>query len=99
MKKSEYSSHTAYKLAVLRRYKSMVGCKCCGNKDYRVLQFDHDFRHKKRFNVGQARQPLRVLAEEIQYCTVLCANCHSIKGWENKDLSTKSGRKNNEVGI
>lgn len=92
-KKARFGHYQNYKLAVVRRYKAIVGCSCCGNRDYRVLQFDHDFPEKKKFNIGQARQPLRALAEEMKYCTVLCANCHSLKGWRNKDLSTKRNRK------
>ena len=95
-KNKKYGNYTNYKLAVLRRYKSMVGCDCCGVKDFRVLQFDHTYPHKKQFNIGQARQPLRELAREMKFCSVLCANCHSLKGWENKDLSTRRYRNERE---
>jgi hypothetical protein len=56
----------------------------CGEKDVRVLEFDH-VRGKKGFDIGNWRcfGMLRLL-EEIAKCDVVCANCHLIRGWQRR---------------
>lgn len=73
------------------RHKSMVGCKQCGIKDPRVLQYDHRDPHDKLFtpSMGCSNKGLRTIAKEIAKCDVLCANCHSIKTYENKDRQVR----------
>jgi hypothetical protein len=58
-----------------------IGCQRCGNKDYRVLEFDHRFREIKNNNISHiiSNGTLEQLKEEIVKCDILCANCHKIK--------------------
>lgn len=82
---------TRYRRSVMWRHKSMVGCKQCGIKDPRVLQYDHRDPHDKLFtpSMGCSNKGLRTIAKEIAKCDVLCANCHSIKTYENKDRQVR----------
>jgi hypothetical protein len=64
-----------------RKIKSRLGCRDCGNKDYRVLDFDH-VRGKKEGNVGRMIKEgasFFKIREEVRKCEVRCANCHRIK--------------------
>lgn len=59
----------------IRRYKSLTGCKNCGDKRHYVLDFHH--LHGKDFSVGEFRgKSLKRIKAEIRKCEVLCANCH-----------------------
>lgn len=54
------------------------GCVDCGEKDLRVLDFDH-VRGVKRAVVSMLinrRSSVRRIYEEIDKCDVRCANCH-----------------------
>jgi len=55
-----------------------VGCKDCGEKDFRVLEFDHlpEFAKSGGINKIIANGTLKQLKEEIAKCEVVCANCH-----------------------
>jgi hypothetical protein len=57
--------------------KSSVGCSVCGESRPVCLDFHHKDRETKSFSVGQgwSRNRKRLL-EEIEKCTLLCANCH-----------------------
>ena len=50
----------------------------CGESDPVVLEFDHDDPSLKSFTVGSkiGRVSMSRLLEEINKCTVRCANCH-----------------------
>lgn len=64
----------------LRRVKVLFGCKDCGIKDWRVLDFDH--LNNKKFNISQAvsrGMSIKTLRQEIKKCEVVCANCHRIR--------------------
>lgn len=72
-------------------YLSKCGCKECGNKDVRVLQFHH-VRGKKFEQVTMLVRrgySWKVIQDEIDKCDVVCANCHAIitgvnnKSWRN----------------
>jgi hypothetical protein len=63
--------------AWLAATKAALGCADCGERDPRVLDFDH-VRGVKSFSLGDTRfrcNPRRML-EEIMKCEVRCANCH-----------------------
>ena len=67
--------------AFIKRYKRMKGCSLCGwNKSNWGLHFDHKDTTQKRMDVsrmiGYSRQSIK---DEIRKCTLLCANCHSIR--------------------
>jgi hypothetical protein len=54
------------------------GCVDCGEKDLRVLDFDH-VRGTKTFNIGRGKngsKTIRAIYAEIDKCEVRCANCH-----------------------
>jgi len=69
----------------IKRYKTLRGCKVCGIKDSRVLEFDHRDRKEKLFNISQFTQwstKIDIVKTEIRKCDVLCANHHRIKTLE-----------------
>jgi len=73
--------NTDNNIAFIKRYKRMKGCTLCGwNKSTWGLQFDHNDSKQKRTEVskmnGYSRQTIK---EEIRKCTLLCANCHSVR--------------------
>jgi len=73
---------------LLREYLADKACLDCGEKDLRVLEFDH-VRGEKRANVTElcgAGVSWRRIAAEIAKCDIRCANCHRRKtvrerGW------------------
>ena len=70
-----------------RKYKAIHGCRECGNKDFRVLDFDHIDASKKEFGICQLwkySSSLELLKNEIRKCQILCANCHRIKTYEER---------------
>ena len=71
-----------HRRTVVLEYLSSHVCVDCGQKDQRVLEFDHiKERGPKLFNIGEVAGNLTVKAiiEEIAKCEVRCANCHRIK--------------------
>lgn len=70
-------------------------CVDCGNRDIRVLEFDHRDRTLKTRDVAvlatEGYGIARVQAE-VAKCDVRCANCHRIRthvqcGWWGKDVT------------
>ena len=59
-------------------YKQQRQCAKCGIADFRVLDFHHSSTKEKGFNVSDFRYRVgfEKLKEEIEKCTLLCANCH-----------------------
>ena len=65
------------------RYLAKKGCETCGERDPRVLEFDHRAPKNKTESIATllsqgyswANERLR---KEIRKCRVLCANCHRI---------------------
>ena len=53
-------------------------CVDCGEKDIIVLEFDH-LRDKKKGIAHLVKDVVRwnTIAEEIEKCEVVCANCHA----------------------
>lgn len=87
-----------YQRAV-REYLSK-GCVDCGEKDIRILEFDHVSGERKRVGrygqEGVARlihdgYSWEVIEREIGKCEVRCRNCHKKKTW--KEFNYKSGMK------
>lgn len=59
------------------------GCVDCGEKDFRVLDFDHV--RGKSFTIGSSpRKAIAVLYAEIDRCEVRCANCHRRMTYERR---------------
>ncbi len=72
--------------ARMRRIRQIVvealsgGCVDCGNKDIRVLEFDH-VRGPKVGNVSSIIRrgwSEKIIVAEIAKCEVRCRNCHAI---------------------
>ena len=63
-------------------------CKHCGNTDIRVLDFHHADRGSKEASVDtmlkQGWSKERILRELVK-CELLCANCHRIHHWEERN--------------
>ena len=63
----------------IAEYLSLRACVDCGEKDIRVLDFDH-VRDKKRDNIShlvRASVPsMKTLQIEISKCEIRCCNCH-----------------------
>ena len=80
--KSYYDSRNEF----INRYKSLFGkCVDCGNKDPRVLDFDH--LGEKKNNISSMKMSsLGKIKEEIKKCEVRCSNCHRIKTHERRML-------------
>jgi len=69
-----------------RRYRSLCGCKDCGIRDYRVLEYDH-VRDTKLYEISylvNANVSIDLLKTEIRKCEVVCANCHRIRTLERR---------------
>jgi hypothetical protein len=55
------------------------GCKTCGEKDFRCIEFDHRDPLTKKFAISKmvgAGYGIKRIAAEIEKCDILCANCH-----------------------
>ncbi len=63
------------------RYKEARGCADCGNSDHRVLDLHHRDGADKEdaVSVMRVRAAWKRVAEEMDKCDVLCANCHRIR--------------------
>lgn len=79
--------------AWLRSFKTQ--CKFCGEKRYPCLDFHHRDSDAKRAAIGEIRHWSRErLAEEIEKCDIVCANCHRFHHWkENKALAHREQQK------
>ena len=78
---------------VVQKYKVLKGCSICGfNRHYSALDFDHINRSKKKCNISRLVSDTcswETVVAEIKKCRVLCANCHRIKTYENKEYRNK----------
>lgn len=57
-------------------------CADCGEQyPYYVMDFDHRNGDDKDFNIGSKKYNVSMarLAEEIEKCDVICANCHRVR--------------------
>jgi hypothetical protein len=83
------STRTTQQLARnwLAAYKLSHGCADCGyNAHSAALQLHHT--GPKSVEIADARSSIARLQAEIENgkCIVLCANCHSIRTWQQKQL-------------
>ncbi len=62
------------------------GCVRCGYKEHPVaMDFDHIDPNTKSKNVAHlATYSFEQIDKEIAKCQILCANCHRIKTWKNR---------------
>lgn len=72
----------------LREFKQTLRCERCGFADWRALDFHHLDREEKSFEVSNYAirgGSLENLKKEIAKCSVLCANCHRITHFEERE--------------
>lgn len=68
-----------------REYKATLFCTQCGENHPACLDFHHDDPSQKKYSISQmiwnsvSKQKIQ---EEIDKCTVLCANCHRKLHWD-----------------
>jgi hypothetical protein len=68
--------------------KKKLKCERCGIDDFRVLDFHHLDPNEKDLEVSnmvRLRWSKKKILAEIAKCQCLCANCHRIVHWEEKD--------------
>lgn len=71
------------------KYKKTLKCSNCGYNDFRALQFHH-FSDDKDFAVADMVRrgfAFHKIMEEISKCIVLCANCHQIEHFKDRDIA------------
>jgi hypothetical protein len=69
-------------------YKKGLHCEWCGFEDFRALQFHHRDRTEKEYNVADMVKQgwsVAALRREIAKCVILCANCHLILHYEERN--------------
>lgn len=67
-------------------YKKTMHCISCGNNDHRVLEFHHRDPTKKEREVSlMMGHAWAKVEEEIAKCDCLCANCHRILHYEERN--------------
>jgi len=97
LKKKKYEEFKS----LVNSIKIARGCETCGYKAHPVaLHFDHIDVLQKKQNIGSMLDhfpKMEDLLSEIKKCRVLCANCHSIKTYENNDYRRGALRKTNAV--
>lgn len=62
-------------------------CGVCGQDDPRVLQLDHIHgrgRAQKRFLSHNTVRYTQYVGEHLEEFQLLCANCHAIKTWQDR---------------
>lgn len=86
--------HKAHSVAAQKRYNEMIWalkcapCTDCGNLYHpAVMEFDHvSERGLKLFNIGGRVRPIKDLNLELSKCDLVCANCHSLREWERRQV-------------
>ena len=65
------------------RYAADKGCQKCGERDPRLLEFDHLDPSTKSFTIAQILSKgyawsSEALRQEVRKCRILCSNCHRL---------------------
>lgn len=94
-KQQEIDTVVAYRLKKkkeLRKwfweYKSTLKCQNCGEARTPTLQFHHLNSKDKEITLSKAVTdlwPIKKIMEEIAKCDVLCANCHAIEHYNQRN--------------
>jgi predicted HNH restriction endonuclease len=95
--KAAESHRRSMRTARYNLIQSMGGaCMVCGNTDIRVLEIDHTYgggnAHRKSkgtgaggYTVGYYKSLLAMYTEDPKSLSLLCANCHAIKHWSERN--------------
>jgi acetylornithine/succinyldiaminopimelate/putrescine aminotransferase len=62
-------------------FKSTLSCSDCGASHPAIIDFHHDVQEDKEHNIHTlvANSANKKVLEEMKKCTILCANCHRIR--------------------
>jgi hypothetical protein len=73
-------------------YKSALSCKKCGFSHIAALDFHHEDPTTKEYDVNRliSNGQFKKAGEEIKKCIVLCANCHRVWHFMEREGSTFS---------
>lgn len=69
-------------------YYADKSCFCCGLTDVKCFENHHLNPSQKEFNIGSEKirkNNIGKLRQELDKCVVLCANCHRIAHWEERN--------------
>ena len=71
----------------VKEYLSKHACLDCGEKDIRVLEFDHtkDDKYNDVSVLVWRACSIKTIEKEINKCEVVCANCHRKRTWQRKN--------------
>lgn len=71
----------------LKQIKLERGCEQCGETHPAALQFHHRDSNTKEIDLAEAANngwSISRINKEIEKCIILCANCHLILHWEER---------------
>lgn len=83
-----YKAQKRHRVKVREKLLEFLSTQCCvdcGEKDFRVLDFDHTDREKKFKSISDMRSghySWQSVYTEISKCKIRCANCHRRKSYE-----------------
>jgi hypothetical protein len=68
-------------------YKATLACKKCGFSHVAALDFHHEDPSTKEYDINRliSNGQFKKAEEELKKCIVLCANCHRIHHYEEKN--------------
>lgn len=67
-------------------FKKTLKCEDCGTNDHRVLEFHHKDPSQKDREVSiMITWGWKKLMDEVAKCSVLCANCHRVLHYEERE--------------
>lgn len=70
-------------------FKKTLSCEHCGTNDYRVLEFHHVDSEDKENHISKMvmnKNSWKRIMKEVAKCICLCANCHRIVHYREKNL-------------
>ena len=102
--KGWYQRHKAHRLAqnyerkarmyeLYQQIKAELRCADCGETHPATLHFYHRNPKEKEFNIAdfvRSGKSVEALYKEMEKCTVLCANCHAKRHYEQSKRAVES---------
>ena len=69
------------------KYKATLSCTKCGFNHPAALDFHHEDPSEKEYAISKliSNKRFKTAVEEVKKCIVLCANCHRIHHWNEKN--------------
>ena len=85
----EKPRHKSYNLEWYRKIRADAGCSNCNEDDPVALHAHHIDDSVKQFGISSnLGKPKAILIDELNKCTILCANCHA-KAHAGQDITFK----------